>query len=323
MVRATPGVQTVAAVRGAPSGPTWSNVGYAILGRTEFVPGARLPDADIVPITTDYFSAMHIPILRGRGLENTDVESNEPVAVISKAMAAESFPGEDPIGKEIKCGFDRPIRWTRIVGVVGDVRQESPAAVPTATFYVPIAQHPLAASDVQVVIRTSMEPAALLRTVQTRLEKFDPSMAIGATTMRESIGESKRGDNFRTMLFGAFAALSILLAGIGPYGVTAYAVAQRRFEFALRFALGATRGGVLNMVLLQGLRIAIVGVVIGAVLSVTVMRTMGSLLGKFGDVDAWTYVLAALSVMLIALMATFVPARRASAIEPMEALRAE
>ena len=141
--------------------------------------------------------------------------------------------------------------------------------------------------------------------------------------MRESLGESQRGDNFRTMLFGAFAALSILLAGIGTYGVTAYAVAQRRFEFALRFALGATRGGVLQMVLLQGLRIAIVGVAIGAVLSATVMRTMGSLLGKFGDLDAWSYVLAAVVVMLIALVATLVPARRASTIEPMEALRAE
>jgi len=323
VVRATPGVRDVAAVRGAPSGPTWSDVGYAIRGRTEFAPGVKLPDADIVPITTDYFNAMRIPVLRGRGLEKTDVESNEFVAVITKTMATEGFPGEDPIGKEIMCGFDRPMRWMRIVGVVGDVRQESPAAAPTATFYVPIAQHPLAASDVQLVIRTSMEPGALSRTIQTRLEHFDPSMAIGATTMRESLGESKRGDNFRTVLFGAFAALSILLAGIGTYGVTAYAVAQRRFEFALRFALGATRGGVLHMVLLQGLRVATVGVVIGAVLSATVMRTMGSLLGKFGDVDAWTYVLAAVGVMLIALLATFVPARRASTIEPMEALRAE
>ena len=323
VVRALPGVQTVAAVRGAPSGPTWSNVGYAIRGRMEFAPGVKLPNADIVPITSDYFSALRIPVLRGRGLEDTDIESNESVAVISKEMAAESFPGEDPIGKEIMCGFDRTLHWMRIVGVVGDVRQESPAAVPTATFYVPIAQHPLSASDVQLVIRTSVDPAVLLRTVQTRLEHFDPSMAIGATTMRESVGESKRGDNFRTMLFGAFAALSILLAGIGTYGVTAYAVAQRRFEFALRFALGATRGGVLHMVLLQGLRIATIGVVIGVLLSATVMRTMGSVLGKFGDVDAWSYVLAALGVMLIALFATFVPARRASTIEPMEALRAE
>jgi putative ABC transport system permease protein len=323
IVRATPGVQTVAAVRGAPSGPTWSDVGYAIRGRMEFAPGVKLPDADIVPITTDYFSAMRIPLLRGRGLESTDVESNEYVAVISKAMAAASFPGEDPIGKEIKCGFDETMRWMRIVGVVGDVRQESPAATPAPTFYVPIAQHPGTASDVQLVIRTAADPAALLRTVQTKLEHFDPSMAIGATTMRESVGESKRGDNFRTMLFSAFAALSILLAGIGTYGVTAYAVAQRRFEFALRFALGATRSGVLNMVLLQGLRIAIVGIVIGAVLSATVMRTMGSLLGKFSGIDAWSYVLAALGVMLIALVATFVPAQRASAIEPMEALRTE
>jgi putative ABC transport system permease protein len=323
LVRATPGVQTVAAVRGAPSGPTWSDVGYAIRGRMEFAPGVKLPNADIVPITSDYFSAMRIPLLQGRGLENTDVESNEYVAVISKAMAAESFPGTDPIGKEIMCGFDRTMRWMRIVGVVGDVRQESPAAIPTPTFYVPIAQHPQTASDVQLVIRTSMEPGALLRTVQSRLEHLDPSMAIGATTMRESLGESKRGDNFRTVLFGAFAGLSILLAGIGTYGVTAYAVTQRRFEFALRFALGATRGDVLNMVLLQGLRIATIGVVIGAVLSATVMRTMGSLLGRFSDIDAWSYVLAALCVMLIALVATFVPARRASTIEPMQALRAE
>jgi putative ABC transport system permease protein len=323
VVKATTGVETVAGVSGAPTGAMLVDVGYSIQGRMKFAPGVKLPDANIVPITSDYFQTMRIPLLRGRSIEKTDTVSNEYVAVISETMAVASFAGEDPIGKEIFCGYDSTQRWMRIVGVVGDVRQDSPASLPTPTFYVPIAQHPRAAPDVQLVIRTAMPPATLLHTVVSRLENFDPTLAIGATTMRESVGESERSDNFRTMLFGAFAGLSILLAAIGMYGVTAYTVTQRRFEFALRFALGASRPRVLNMVLLQGLRVAVTGVVIGAALSAAVMRLMSGVLGKLGDFDVWSYVLATLGVTLIALVATFVPARRASAIEPMEALRAE
>ena len=141
--------------------------------------------------------------------------------------------------------------------------------------------------------------------------------------MRESIGESQRAENFRTLLFSAFAGLSILLAAIGMYGVTAYTVAQRRFEFALRFALGASRGRVLNMVLTRGLRVAAIGVLAGVGLSVLSMRLMSTLLGKVAGFDVWSYGLATLGVMLIALLAAFVPAQRASAIEPMEALRTE
>jgi putative ABC transport system permease protein len=323
VAQATPGVQAVAAVSGAPTGSMLVDVGYAIRGRTEFAPGVKLPSANIVPVTAGYFSAMRIPLQQGRDIDSTDVQNNEYVAVISKEMAIESFAGQDPIGKEIMCGSDETMRWMRIVGVVGDVRQDSPVSTPVPTFYVPVAQHPRAATDVQLVIRTSMPPSALLRTLQSRLENFDTTLAIGATTMRESIGESQRAENFRTLLFSAFAGLSILLAAIGMYGVTAYTVAQRRFEFALRFALGASRGRVLNMVLTRGLRVAAIGVLAGVGLSVLSMRLMSTLLGKVAGFDVWSYGLATLGVMLIALLAAFVPAQRASAIEPMEALRTE
>jgi putative ABC transport system permease protein len=323
-LRAVPGVASADAVSGAPMSDGGSNVGYAIKGRSDFKPGVlRLPIANIFAVTPGYFQTMGIPLLRGRGLSEADQAGSEPVVVISESLAKQQFPGQDPIGKQIKCGWDFLTGWITIVGVVGDVRQDSPASVPAPTFYTPVSQHAHAATDMQVVVRSRSDAGAMSATLGKFIKGNFPEVAIVATTMRENIGESERAQHFRTLLFGSFAGVSILLAMTGMFGVTAYTVAERRFEFALRFALGAQRGQVLGMVMGRALAVAAIGVVCGVALSFAAMRGVSALLGAMPAFDLVSYGVAAAGVLLIALAATLQPAWRAATVQPMRVLRDE
>jgi putative ABC transport system permease protein len=299
-------------------------VGYAIRGRTEFKPGVlRLPIANIFAVTPGYFQTMGIPVLRGRGLTEADLAGSEPVVVISESLAKQQFPGQDPIGKQIQCGWDFLTGWITIVGVVGDVRQDSPASTPAPTFYTPVSQHAHAATDMQLVVRSRSDAGAMPATLAKFMKGNFPEVAIVATTMRENIGESERAQHFRTLLFASFAGVSILLAMTGMFGVTAYTVAERRFEFALRFALGAQRGQVLGMVLGRALAMAAIGVAGGVALSLAAMRGVSSLLGEMPAFDLVSYAVAAAGVLAVALAATLQPAWRAARVEPMRVLRDE
>ncbi|MGA7155428.1 MAG: ABC transporter permease [Acidobacteriaceae bacterium] len=320
-----PGVQSAGAIDGAPmTSSGGSDVDYAIKGRQAFTPGAtHLPHADINAITPGLLSTMGVPLLRGRMLDANDKIGSPTVLLINQALARALFAGEDPIGKQIMCGYDYDQSWWTIVGVVGDIRSDSPATPPSPTFYVPIAQHPSRASDIQFVVRTAMAPAAMAETLRRRLVQSHNEIAVKATTMRENIGETERADDFRSLLFGGFAFVSILLAAVGIYGVTAYSVAQRRFEFGLRFALGAQRAQVLGMVLRDALTVTAIGVCVGVALSFGLLRLLASVLGKLPAFDLTAYALAILSVLGIALCATLLPAQRASTIEPMSVLRSD
>jgi putative ABC transport system permease protein len=323
-LRATPGVESAAAIQGAPMGFGGSNVGYAVKGRQVFGPPFKgLPVAEIRPVTPNLFQTMRIPLLRGRGLTDGDGKGSPTVLLINRVLAEKIFPGQDPVGQQVMCGYDEKAAWWTIVGVVGDVRDDSPSTLPTPTFYVPITQHPSRASHMQLVVRTKMAPAAMLETLTKRLKETHPEIAVQATTMRQNIGETERGDDFRTTLFGCFAGVSLLLAAVGMYGVTAYSVAQRRFEFGLRIALGADRPQVLRMVLGKALVLACVGIGIGAGLSLALTRVLTSVVGKLPGFDGASYGFAALAVLGIALLATFVPARAAANVDPMTVLRAE
>jgi putative ABC transport system permease protein len=323
-LRAVPGVAGADAVSGVPMLAGTSDVGYAIKGRSEFKPGvADLPDANIVAATPGYFQTMGIPLLRGRGLTDADSAGSEPVVVISESLAKEQFPGQDPIGRQIKCGWDYLTDWITIVGVVGDVRQETPGTLPHPTFYAPLSQHARQATDMQLVVRTRSDDSAMLATLTRFMKQTFPEVAVVSSTMRESIGGSERDQHFRTLLFGSFAGVSILLAMTGMFGVTAYTVAERRFEFALRFALGAQRGQVLGMVMGRALAVAAIGVVGGVALSFAAMRGVSSLLGQMPAFDLVSYGIAAAGVLLIALAATVQPAWRAATVEPMRVLRDE
>jgi putative ABC transport system permease protein len=323
-IRAVPGVAAADAIYSAPMRPAGSDVLYAVHGISKFEPGARLPDANITTMTPGYLQTMGIPLQKGRDFTVADGSGSEKVLMISESMARQSFAGVDPIGKQIMCGFDEanPTWWT-IVGVVGDVRQDSPGTPPAPTIYTPVPQHSYTAADMQVVVRTHTDVGAMVATLAQLLKQQYPQVAVRASTMREDLGESERAQRFRTLLFGSFAGVSILLAITGMYGVTAYTVAERRFEFALRFALGAQRAQVLSSVLEGALMVAAVGVVGGVALSLALMRVIGSLLGEMPAFDLVSYGVAAGGVLLIALAATLQPAYRAATVEPMQVLRDE
>jgi putative ABC transport system permease protein len=322
-----PGVSEAAAVGGVPMGSGPVDVGYAIRGRSEFKPGEKpLPYADVEPVTPAYFRTMGIPLIKGRLFADTDTPDRTPVLLISEELARQQFPGEDPIGHQIMCGYDfgpNEAVWWTIVGVVGSVRQDSPASEPAQTLYVPIAQHAGRATDMQIAVRTGREPAAMIQTLERMLEHNYPMIAVSATTMRDAVGESSRAERFRTVLLSCFAGISILLAALGMYGVTAYTVAQRRFEIALRFALGAQRGQIVAMTLQHGLGVACLGIGAGLALSFALARVFGNLLGKLPGFDAASYAIAVLGVIAISAAAVLVPSRRAAQVEPMQVLRGE
>jgi putative ABC transport system permease protein len=322
-VRALPGVVGADAIYSAPMRPSGSDVSYAVHGVSKFEPGARLPDANITSMTPGYLATMGIPLRKGRNFTDADGPGSEKVLLISEAMAQQSFAGVDPIGKQIMCGWDSMGEWWTIVGVVGDVRQDSPGDTPAPTIYVPVAQHPASAANMQVLVRTRTDAGAMVLTLTQLLKQQYPQVAVKASTMREDVGETERAQHFRTLLFGSFAGVSILLAVTGMFGVTAYTVAQKRFEFALRFALGAQRGQVLGSVLGNALSVAMVGVVGGVVLSLALMRVISTLLGQLPGFDPVSYGVAAAGVLLIAVAATLQPAYRAATVEPMQVLRDE
>ncbi len=323
-VATVPGVTSAAAILGAPMGFDDPDVGYAVKGRRVFAPPyENLPNANIHVVTPDLFSTLRIPLLHGRNLTVQDTLNAPMVLLINQELARQVFPGQDPIGRQIMCGLDETSSWWTVVGVVGDIRNNSPAATPLPTMYVPIAQHPDAATDLQIVVRTGIDPKTMLDTLRNRLKLTHPEIAIKATTMREDIGETQRGENFRTILFGSFALVSILLAAVGMYGVTAYSVAQRRFEFGLRMALGANRPQLLRMVLNKALALAIIGIGIGVALSLALTRVLESVTGKLPAFDMPSYAIAGVVVIAIAAFATLIPARSAANVDPMSILRSE
>jgi len=323
IVAKVPGVKSVAAIQGVPMGPGNADVGYAIRGRMEFKAGQQLPDADIAPVTSAYFQTMGIPLLQGRLLTDHDNENSAPVLLVSRELAQKVFPGQDPIGQQIECGYDMELKWWTIVGVVGDIRQNSPDSPFAQTMYVPVAQHSFRAADMQIVVRTGLDAATMASTLEPMLRHDYPQVAVSSTTMPEAVGESSRAQRFRTLLFGAFAAVAILLAALGMYGVTAYTVAQRRFEFALRLALGAQRSQIVTMTLAHGIAIASLGIGVGVALSLGMLRVVGTLLGKLPVFDPASYAIAILGVMAIAITATVIPSRHASKVEPMRVLRGD
>jgi len=324
-VAEVPGVESVGAISGAPMGFGGSDVGYAVRGRQVFAPGAHLSHAVFRPITPGFLDAMQIPLLRGRALSAADRQGSPAVVLVNRELARQVFPGEDPIGKQIMCGYDAntSASWLTIAGVVGDIRNDSPAEAPTPTIYAPVAQHPNPASDMQILVRTRTDPAAMVETLQHHLKQTHPGVAIKGTTMRENIGETQRAEKFRTLLFGSFAGVSILLAAVGMYGVTAYTVAQRRFEFGLRMALGANRVQLLGLVLRKAISVALIGIGVGVALSLAVTRVFGSVVGKLPAFDAIAYASGALSVLLLAVLATLLPARSAASTDPIHVLRSE
>lgn len=324
-VAEVPWVQSVGAISGAPMGFGGSDVGYAVRGRQVFGSGGDLPHADFRPVSPGFMQTMQIPLLQGRALTAADRQGSPGVVLVSRELVQKIFPGQDPVGKQIMCGYDAgsAASWLTIVGVVEDIRSDSPAAAPSPTIYAPVAQHPNPASDMQIIVRTRTDPAAMVETLRRHLKQTHPEVAVKGTTMRQNIGDTERTEHFRTLLFGSFAGVSILLAAVGMYGMTAYTVSQRRFEFGLRMALGSNRSQLLGLVLRKALGTTLIGIGLGAAMSLGLTRVFGSVVGKLPAFDATAYALAALTVLLLSVLATLLPARSAATTDPNQVLRSE
>jgi putative ABC transport system permease protein len=318
-----PGVTDVGAAEGVPIASDIPDAAYAIRGRTEFKPGAKLPWSDIQAVTPGFFRTMRIPLLQGRLFDDADGSSQQGIVVISQELAREQFPGVNPIGQQIMNGWGFPAKWWTIVGVVGSVRQTSAASPMGQTMYAPLAQMPFRAPSMQIAVRTHGDPDAMAQSLERLILRQYPLVAVNTTTMRDAIGESARAERFRTVLLSCFAAISILLAALGMYGVTAYTVAQRRFEIALRFALGARRGQILAMTLQHGVGVAAIGIAVGLALTFALYRVFGNLLGKLPAFDAASYAMAIAGVLVVSAAAVLIPGRRAAQVEPMQVLRGE
>jgi predicted permease len=317
-LRALPGVESVGGVMGLPTGKYGYNGYYGVNGAEVSVKSSQ--QAIFTLASPEYFKTMEIPLLRGRDFAARDGYDAPFVAIVSESLARQSFPGQDPIGRQIQCGLDSPKQMT-IVGVVRDVRQDSPAESPGPALYMPLAQHPFMATQINIALRTKVAPASLVESVRGRILRGDPSIATRFTTMDAMVGDSVEMQRFRGMLVGSFAVVGLLLAVLGVYGTVSYSVAQRTFEIGVRMAFGAERRGILAMVLRQVLALVSIGIAAGLALSLVAGQLIASMLTGVSAADPLSLGAAIAVLLLAAMAAALVPARAASRVEPMGALR--
>jgi hypothetical protein len=309
---------------GLPAGQYGSNGYYAVPGKGQAFGQAGLPHANFSLAGPGYFKTMQIPLLQGRDVTAADTYGSQPVALISASLALQSFGNSNPLGQRIICGLDEEsMRGATIVGVVGDVRQDSPADDPSPALYLPLAQHPYLANEVQIVLRTATAPATLILAVRQRTLAADAAIATRFTTMDDALAAATQPQQLRGELLTAFAALALLLAAVGMYSVTSYTVAQQVREIGIRMALGADRGTVAREVMMSAAKSGLLGIGLGVLVSVEASRLLSRFLVGIPALDPVSYGAAAGLLVTAAALAALIPARRAASTEPMVALRTE
>jgi putative ABC transport system permease protein len=285
---------------------------------------ARTGHADYCPASEGYFRALGIPLLRGRLFDDRDTMDAPHVAIVSESLAWEKWPGDDPIGHTIEFGnMDGDLRPLTIVGVVGDVREYSLEKPSGPIVYVNFRQRPEATYRFNAVMRTAIDPSAVISSARSIVRALDPNVPPVFGTLTEISRLSLKARRFNLLLLGAFAGTALLLAVAGLYGVMAYSVSRRTGELGTRIALGATPGNVLRLVLRQGLLTALIGVAIGIGGAIVLTRTLRSFLFGLSPTDPVTFAGVAFLLILVALLACYFPARRAAEVDPIEALRYE
>ena len=320
-LRQMPGVIAAGGAMGLPTGQYDSNGSYAVEGKQTFDGDfRRLPSAGFRLASPGYFRTMAIPVLRGREFADGDLHDRPFVAIISESLARQSFGADDPIGHRIRCGFDSD-EWMTIVGVVGDVRQASPASPPGPELYMPLRQHPYAASNVQMVIRTSVDPESLIGAVRQTVRSLRSDVAMKFTTMETSVNDSIAAPRFRMALVSTFATLALMLAVAGMYAVMSYVTTQRTSEFGLRVALGAKAGDVVRLVLRGAARLVVIAVALGLVMALATSRIMTTMLFGVTPMDTQAYVGVLLVAIPLVILAAIIPAIKAARVDPMIALR--
>jgi predicted permease len=317
-----PGVAASGGVSALPLSQMFAWGPITVEGRTPPA-GEKFINADMRMIGGRYFETMRIPLLKGRVFTDQDTQTTPRVAIVDEHMANQLWPNADPIGKRLRTGgSDSTTPWLTIVGVVGRVKQYTLDADSRIAMYFPHEQFSVRAMN--IVLRTDADPAALTGVVKREIEAMDPDLPMyGVRTMEQRVEESLAGRRFSMLLLTLFASLALGIATIGIYGVLAYLVAQGSREIGIRLALGATSGGILLLVIRQGMTVAVAGVAIGVGVAFVLTRFMTSLLFGVDAADPATFVAIPLLLSLVALIASWVPARRAARIDPMMSLRSE
>ena len=283
-------------------------------------PGEALPKADFRIVSPSYFEALHIPILTGRGFVQTDRPGNPVVAIVNRSAAKHLWGEHDPVGTRFS--GDEGKTWTQIVGVVGDIKQYGLDKDVADEIYVPMAQFPM--MQASLVIKTTVEPMSIARGVIELLHAVDPNQPAARVQSLEQVrAESVAAPRLTTNLLGLFALLALAIAATGIGGVMALAVGQRRHEIGVRMAIGARPGEILRMILRQGMVLALVGVALGLFGALWLTRLLQQLLFEVTPTDPLTYLGVAVVLGLAALVACYVPAHRASRVDPIIALRIE
>jgi predicted permease len=318
--KSLPGVESAGMINNLPLGGVDINGFFWIEGDPAQKP---THDSGFRVVSPDYFRTMNIPLLKGRLFTEQDNETATPVGIISHSVAEATWPGQDPLGKRLQSRNDNREEWTTIIGVVADVRHRGLDKRVSADLYLPYAQRPFRAGDVTVVMRTSTDPASLIAEVRELVRSIDKNVPVEFETMERIFDRSVANRRYNTLLLGTFAFLALLLSLIGIYGVLSYTVTQNTHEIGIRMALGAQPRDVLKLIVGQGMILALVGVGLGVLGALALTRVMASLLYETKATDPLTFVGVSALLIAVAFLACYVPARRATRVDPMEALRYE
>src|ERR1043166_1631629 len=311
-----PGVETVGMVSELPLSGQPNDMPYTVEGRPPVSSDQEFDD-DFRRVNRNYFAAMRIPFLRGRNFTEQEVAQGAKVVIISELLASQTFPNEEPLGKRLVMGMRK--QPFEIIGIVGAIRHRALESHPAAAMNMPAYE-----TGTNVVIRTKGDPASLAAAVRKEVQGVDADQPVAAVqTMEQWLETSKAGPRYRTTLLTLFALVALLLASTGIYGVMAYSVSQRTHEIGVRMALGARPWDVLKLVVRQGMALVIVGVVLGLLGSYALTRVMSTLLFGVTARDPITFVAVAGLLTLVAFVACYIPARRATKVDPLVALRYE
>jgi predicted permease len=328
-IQTLPGVTAASASEGMPLQGTNFGMPFQIAGKPNIEDPSARPGAGFSMVSPEYFKAFGIRMERGRAFTDQDVAGGVTVAVVNETFVKKYFAGLDPLTQTVLVeqlipGVTKlgpPIPW-QIVGVYHNVRNGGLRGEGFPEIDVPFAQSPW--PQATVAVRASLDPAALTRSIGEIVQSMDPNLPLAEVkTMDQIKDQSLAGDRFAAALFGGFAAVALILAALGIYGVMSFAVAQRTHEIGLRMALGAGRNRVLALILKEGMILACIGLILGLGGAYGVGKAMHSIFYNVGTMDLAAFSAVAAALLLAALLACFIPARRATLVDPMQALRQE
>ncbi len=323
-LRQLPGVESAGMVMSLPLSGASINRGFQVEGRPEAKPDQNVT-MDFQIVSADYFATLEIPIRRGRGLTAADTETSQPVIVINESMARHCWPNEDPVGKRLALGnTSGPMSWRTIVGVVADNHHASLSESPVPAGFISYRQDSESWQRMAFVIKSKTSAESLTSAVRKALASVDPNQPVYAIEpMTNLLSASIAQRRFIMTLLGSLAVLAVILAMIGVYGVISFSVSERTREIGIRMALGARAVDVLRLVLGQGMKLAMVGIGVGLVAGLALMRVLTSMLFQVSPTDTRTFTMVAVGLALVALVACYLPARRATKVDPLQALRCE